>query len=385
MRDLHSCVGNAELFPILKHWDFYNHAGVSPLPHTAAQAFIDYAAQIETAAYVNAGWHPKIAETRQLAAKLIHADMSEIAFVRNTSEGLSIVANGIDWKNGDRIVTTNVEYPANVYPWMSVSRRYGVDVVMVKEETTADGLKLTPVEKILEAAKDDRTKLIALSHVEFASGQRHDLKTIGKFCRERGILLSVDGIQSVGAVPVNVAEMNIDYLSADGHKWMLAPEGAGVFYCRKDLIEKTRPLTIGWMNVVGAMNFDEYDFTLKSDAGRFESGSHNVAGLLAMRESLALLVEVGMEAISNRLKLLGDLLISGAAKKGYAVASPREGEQWSGIVSLHCGERSAEEIVKGLKKERVEVMVRHGRLRVAPHFYNTEGQIERLVGLLPGG
>jgi selenocysteine lyase/cysteine desulfurase len=383
MDQMKSYIGNAEIFPILRCWDFYNHAGVSPLPRPAAHALVDFAYQIQSHAYLDSGWHPQIDETRAAAALMLHCTKQEIAFIKNTSEGLSIVANAIDWKPGDRIVTTNVEYPANIYPWMNVAARFGAEVVQVSEETDANGCKIVPVEKLLDAAARDRTRLVALSHVEFASGQRHDLKTIGQFCRERGILLSIDAIQSLGAVPVDVSEMPIDYLSADGHKWLLSPEAAGIFYCRKELLQKTRPLTVGWMNVVDATNFNRYDFTLRPDSGRFECGSLNVPGLLAMKESLKLLNSLTSEVIAHRLKTLGDRLIAGATAKGYTLASPRGGEQWSGIVSL-ATKRSPEEIVAKLRKEhRIEIMVRHGRLRVAPHFYNTEAQIDRLVGLLP--
>jgi selenocysteine lyase/cysteine desulfurase len=242
-----------------------------------------------------------------------------------------------------------------------------------------------PIEKIFEAARHPSTRLIALSHVEFASGQRHDLAAIGEFCRQQRILLSVDAIQSLGAVPVDVRAMKIDYLSADGHKWLLAPEGAGVFYCRKELLQQTRPLTIGWMNVVSALDFDNYDFTLRPDSGRFESGSHNVPGVLALKESLALLHGFGMEAVSQRIKTLGDYLIDRLSSKGYTIASPRAGNQWSGIISFVSPKHDSAQIMAMLRKDhKTELMVRDKRLRAAPHFYNTEAQMDRLVEHLPG-
>jgi selenocysteine lyase/cysteine desulfurase len=234
--------GNVQAFPILKGWSFFNHAGVAPLPHAAAVAMQDYTLQAESAAYLAAGWYQDIEKLRQESAALINCHRDEIAFVKNTSEGISIVASGIDWQWGDRIVTSNVEYPANVYPWMEVSRSRGVKLVMVEEEPGAENTRQVPVEKILAAAAEPRTRLVTLSHVEFGSGQRHDLARIGQFCSERNILFCVDAIQSLGVLPVNVADMYIDFLSADGHKWLLGPEGAGIFYCRRALIERTRPL-----------------------------------------------------------------------------------------------------------------------------------------------
>jgi selenocysteine lyase/cysteine desulfurase len=334
---------------------------------------------------LQADWKGQVDATRAAAAGLLNCEKQEIAFIKNTSEGLSLVAHALDWRPGDRIVTTNVEYPANMYPWMDAAARSQATLVRVQEQTDSAGRRVVPLEQILAAAADARTRLIALSHVEFGSGQRHDLRAIGEFCRGRGILLSVDAIQSLGAVPVDVRRMKIDYLSADGHKWLLGPEGAGIFYCRKELLASTRPLTVGWMNVVNALDFGHYDFTLRPDSGRFECGSHNVPGLLALKQSIDLLCGVGIEAVSQRIKALGDRLIGGLQAKGYAIASPRDGQQWSGIVSFASPRHSHEQIAKTLREEhRVEVAVRQGRIRVSPHFYNTDAQIDRLLELLPG-
>jgi selenocysteine lyase/cysteine desulfurase len=242
-----------------------------------------------------------------------------------------------------------------------------------------------PLEKILEEAADERTKLVALSHVEYASGQRHDLMRIGELCRKEGKFFCVDAIQSVGVLPVDVQAMNIDFLSADGHKWMLGPEGAGFFYCRRDLIERTRPLMVGWMNVVDALKYGDYNYTLRPDAGRFECGSYNVSGLLALRASLDLLRAVGPGFIAQRIRDLTDRLIAGLTAKGYKVISPRDKWQWSGIVSFTSPTHNHDRIIRTLRKEhRIEIAVREGRLRASPHFYNTDQQIDRLVDRLPG-
>jgi selenocysteine lyase/cysteine desulfurase len=241
------------------------------------------------------------------------------------------------------------------------------------------------LEAILKAAGHPRTRLVSLSHVEYASGQRHDLGAIGSFCRERGILFCVDAIQSMGALPIDVGAMKIDYLSADGHKWLLGPEGAGVFYCRRELLESTRPLAIGWMNVVNDQEYGNYDFTLKGDARRFECGTLNVPGLLALKASLELLAAVGVEGVSARLKSLTDRLIEGLRGKGYLIVSPRGEGEWSGIVSFVSSRHDHGAVARMLRAEhRTEIVVREGRLRVSAHWYNTEEQIDRLVGNLPG-
>ena len=197
---------------------------------------------------------------------MMNAHRDEIDFIKNTSEGVATVAAGIAWNAGDRIVTTNVEYPANMYPWMDLARRFGAELVTVPEIDNPDGSRVVALDALLAAADHPRTRLLALSHVEYASGQRHDLAAIGSFCRSRGILFCVDAIQSMGVLPLDVGAMNIDYLSADGHKWLLGPEGAGVFFCRRELLGKTRPLAIGWMNVINDQDYGHYDITHKEDA-----------------------------------------------------------------------------------------------------------------------
>src|SRR4029079_14441269 len=232
-------------------------------------------------------------------------------------------------------------------------------------------------EKILEAASHPRTRLVSLSHVQFASGQRMDVARIGRFCRERGILFCVDAIQTLGVLPVDVRPMNIDYLSADGHKWLLGPEGAGIFYCRRELIDRTRPLMIGWMNVVDAQNYGNYNFTLRSDAGRFECGSYNVPGLLSLKASVDMLLALGTENVANRLHHLGERLRMGLEWKGHQIVSTRAVGRWSGITSFVSRFHDHDQIVRTMRKDhKIEIAVREGRLRVSPHFYNTDAQID---------
>jgi len=386
MDDWTTLIGNADVFPVLRKWHFFNHAGVAPLPRPTGDAFRRYAQEAEAGAYLAGTWYRDIELLRAAVAKLINAGRHEIAFVKNTSEGVSIVANGLEWQFGDRIVTTGVEYPANIYPWMEVVRTRGAKLIQVPEEDDpATGARHVPVEKILAAADDPKTKLITLSHVEFASGQRHDLARIGRFCKERHIVFNVDAIQTMGALPIDVRAMHIDYLSADGHKWLLGPEGAGVFYCRRERLDHTRPLMVGWMNVVDAHDHGTYDYTLRPDAGRFECGTYNVPGLLAFKASVDLLAGVGVDHLTNRLKHLTDRLVEGIEFKGYQVISPRGVGRWSGIVSFVSPTHDHAHVVKQLRRDhQIEIALREGRLRASPHFYNTDEQIDRLIDALPG-
>jgi cysteine desulfurase/selenocysteine lyase len=385
LKDISHYVGNADEFPILREWEFFNHAGVSPLPRCGGEALRRFALQYESRAYLDSGFYREIEALRVSAASMLGAQRDEIAFIKNTSEGIATVAAGIDWEVGDRIVTTNVEYPANMYPWMDVARRFGVELIAVPETDLATGGRGVELGALLEAAERPRTRMVALSHVEYASGQRHDLATIGRFCRERGILFCVDAIQSMGVLPLDVREMNIDYLAADGHKWLLGPEGAGVFFCRRELLAETRPLAVGWMNVINDQDYGHYDLTLKSDARRFECGTHNLPGLLAFKASLEMLLGFGAEKVAARLRELTDRLIGGLVEKGYSIVSPRAVEEWSGIVSFVSRTHDQTAIWRSLRMEhRTEIALREGRLRVSAHFYNTAEQMERLVGNLPG-
>lgn len=378
-------------FPITKHWDFYNHAGVSPLCSRASDALRHYAHRFESNAYLNNRFYERAEIIRRNIATLINADHSELAYIKNTSEGIAFVANGLTWNPGDEIISTNVEYPANVYPWMDLAQRFGVKHIMVPEKNgrieTAD----------LLAAVTPRTRMIAISHVEYASGFRNDLATLGAFTRPRNILLCVDAIQSLGILPVDVQAMNIDFLSADGHKWLLGPEGLGIFYCRRELIPSLHP-EIGWLNVINALDYGAYDFTLRPDAKRFECGSYNIAGILALGASLDLLNEVGPDLITARIKSLTDQLATGIIEKGYRLISPREQRDWSGIISftlppdsplLAPSQRDASitaahnRIITDLEKQKILIVQREGRLRASPHFYNTPEQITRLINALP--
>ncbi len=376
-------IGNAEAFPILSKYDFFNHAGVSPLPRAAADALREYAKQAESAAYLGAGWYRQIEQLRELCAQLINGHRDEIAFVKNTSEGIATVARGLQWTAGDRVVLTNVEYPANVYPWYDLRQRLGVELVMVPEEARADGTRHVPLERILQETQHPRTRLVALSHVEYASGQRNDLAAIGSVCHKLGKLFCVDAIQSLGALPVDVRAMNIDFLAADGHKWLLGPEGAGLFYVRRELIAQLQPLSIGWMNVINAEDYGNYDFTLKPDAGRYECGTHNVPGLLGLKASVEMLMGAGIDKVGARIKSLTDRLVAGLRSKGYAIVSPRDGDAWSGSVSFTSPTQDQARLVRSLRKDHnIEIAVREGRLRVSTHFYNTEAQTDRLLQAL---
>ena len=368
-------------FPILAELAHLNHAGVAPISGRAAQALRQYADEAARLGPSRANWHRRLHEIRAAAAQLIHArGWHELAFVANTSAGLAQVAEGLDWRPGDNVVITSIEYPANRYPWQHLAR-HGVELIEV--EPQSDGR--IDVEDVTDAVTD-RTRVVSISHVQFSTGQRIDLAPISETVHQAGGYLCVDAIQSVGLLPVDVQRDGIDFLSADGHKWMLGPEGAGIFYCHQDLAPLLRPLVVGWMNVVNAQQFLDYRFEWKQDAGRFEPGSYNVPGLLAMGASIDMLLEIGIDQIWQQVEALTAHLCEGLRSKGYHIYSPRRhADERSGIVVFEPGadKPAAAQIVKDVDQQGVVIALRNGRLRASPHFYNTFEQMDALVTALP--
>ena len=364
-------------FPITRNYNFQNHAAVSPISRRAADAVREYLKHAEENSYLKGGFYKHADRVRGQIAELINAKPDEVTFCKNTSEGLSLVANGLSWNNGDNVVTSNAEFAANMYPWMALRSR-GVQVRMVFEE---DGR--VPLERLMETI-DSRTRVVTISSVQFASGFRTDLATLGEYCQSKGVFLCVDAIQSLGVFPIDVKGMNIDFLAADGHKWLCAPEGAGLFFVRKELQGHLRPTSIGWMSMKDPFNFGRYQFEFADSAQRYDSGSYNLAGIYALGGAIDLLQEIGIEYISQRLLQLTDRLTEGVRAKGYRVVSSRMPGEASGIVAFFSDVHSPEPIQRHLQTEhRIVIAVRCGRLRASPHVYNTEREIDQLVEALP--
>jgi selenocysteine lyase/cysteine desulfurase len=362
-------------FPVTKRWAFFDHAAVAPLSGAAARTLNeyadDYAENGQTAIY---RWLAKVDAARDAAGRLLNADPLDVAFVPNTSAGVAIVAEGFPWKAGDNVVVPAEEYPANQYPWMNLAHR-GVEVRRIPSR----GPRVCIDD--LRAAMDGRTRILAISSVEFASGYRNDLDALGSLCRERGVYFFVDAIQGLGVLPLDVQKTPVDWLAADGHKWMLAPEGAGIFWCRRELVELLHPTTVGWKSVVNDSDFSTIDFTLKPHAGRWEGGTPNIPGVAALGASLDVLLGVGIHAIAARVLELSDYLCERAECAGVKVFSAREPGAKSGIVSLDVpGDVKA--AVAKCRAAGVVVNRRAGRLRASPHFYNTQEELDRLVELV---
>ena len=366
-----------EQFPITRNYNFQNHAGVAPMSKPAADAMRVYIEQSAETGGLRAGFYRHAEKVRRWASELINSSPEEIAFVKNTTEGLGWVANGLSWNTGDNVVTTSVEFPANIYPWMGLQSR-GVQLKMVPE----DNVRI-PVERIASAI-DSKTRVVTVSAVEFASGYRFDLAALGRICKERGVLFCVDAIQALGVFPVDVRTMNIDFLAADGHKWLCGPEGCGVFYCHQSLLGHLKPVMAGWLCMKDATNYGNYHFEFVNTACRFDTGSYNLAGIYALGASIELFLSIGIDKIAEHVTMLTDRLVRGLRDKGYRIVSSRRPGESSGIVAFVSDAHDHQAIQQHLEGEhRVVIAVREGRLRASPHIYNTLEEIDQLLDLLP--
>ena len=375
-------LGNAAAFPILNDWLYFNHAGVSPWAPETIKAVNDFTTQFAHDCFQRTNWFDRLDGIRETLAGLVNAQKHEIAFTRNTGDAISIIAAGIDWKAGDRVVVPACEYPSNVYPWMDARDRHGVEVVSVDETIHANGIARVDEDDLIRACEHHRTKLLAVSHVQWTSGQRMNLNKLGAYCREKGILFAVDAIQSLGVVPMDVQAAQIDFLFSGGHKWLMSPPGSGLIYCRQELIERINSPMVGAASVINPWRW-EINFVRSSDAQRFETGTPAFASLLGMEAAVKVIQSVGIDAIHNQVKSLGDQFAAGVAAKGYTVISDRRGDV-SGAVCFTSPNGKPDDLVKMLREtHKVELAARKGRLRFSPHFYNTSEQVERALAVMP--
>ncbi|MBW2270069.1 MAG: aminotransferase class V-fold PLP-dependent enzyme [Deltaproteobacteria bacterium] len=365
-------------FPVTGELAYFNHASVAPVSTRVQEALGRYSAEITRhgALHYAQFFDAEIERVRGRAAELIGASRDEIAFVKNTSEGLGLVAAGLDWDPGDQVVTCDLEYPSNVYPWWSLHAR-GVETIMLPGRNGK--LPFASVERALE---NPRVRLLALSSVQYGSGFRSDIEALGRLCRERGVLFCLDAIQSVGLLPIDVAQAGVDFLAADGHKWLLSLEGCGIFYCSRSVLDRVTPRVVGWRSVTENTDFDRYHMDLQPGAGRFEEGTPNTAGIFGLGAAIDLLHEIGVEAIAERVLGLTGELAERLEARGTEVVSPRDDSERAGIVAFRYNDEPPKATAARLRRAGVFVSVRRGAVRASPHFYNNRGDMEQLLGAL---
>ncbi len=365
-------------FPSTAACVHFNHAGVAPVSRRVADAvdaFIADARDVGTLHYP--AWERRGDEVRAAAARLVGGAADEIAFVGGTSDGLSIVATGFPWTRGDSVVTAAGEFPANVYPWWGLADR-GVETRMA--EIVGGRLTVDAV-----AAQVDRsTRVVSVSAVDFARGQRRPLAVLGELCRKRGILFCVDAIQALGALDIDVERDAIDCLAADGHKWLCAPEGCGVLYVSQRWVDRLRPQRLGWKSVTNQGRYLPYHFDLKPEAAKFECGSFNFLGISALGAAIDLVLEIGTLAMERRVLAVTELLRAALHDAGNEILSPDGRDEWSGITTVGCAAAPEAEVAR-LRAAGIIASPRGGGVRLSPHFYSDEEDVARCVDALGAG
>ncbi len=368
--------------PAAKKYAYFDHAAMSPLPQAAADAFQKWLKEaVEIGNPVWGEWVKGVESMRAAAAQMIGSHPDEIALVNNTTGGISLIAEGLDWREGDNVVTFADEFPSNVYPWMNLASR-GVETRRVPTDVSG-----RPDLERLAAACDARTRIVTVSWVGFATGYRHDVRRIAEITHERGALMFLDGIQALGVFPLNVDEFGIDFMAADGHKWLLGPEGAGIAYIRRQHLDRLRAIGPGWHSVNPGQDYTHIELNLRPTAARYEGGSQNNAGMLAFGASLRLLQELGAANVSAAVLDITDRACERLVRIGATIVSDRRanhrnGEQRSGIVSFELPGRDPMALKLHAMRQDVILGCRAGRLRISPHAYNNEEDLDRLVSAL---
>ncbi len=363
-----------ELFPVTKRLVYFNHAAVGPLSVRAFEAMERHAAdQRDFGALHWREWYHEYELLRDAAGRLLNAAPGEIAILKNTSEGLSFVAEGLRWVEGENVITTDLEFPSNFTPWKVLERR-GVECRVVESR---DGVfNVDDVERLIDA----KTRLVTVSSTAFHNGFTPDLDAIGALCGRRGILFCVDAIQSLGAIPIDVRRSNISFLAADGHKWLCGPEGAALFFVRAQDRDKLQVLENGWTNIERRGKFINCSTDLLADSRRFEAGSLNTNGIYGLRAAIELLLEIGMDNVTGELMRVATYLAAELERIGWQVRTPRPIR--SGIVAAvppSVESMTLLRLHRLLEEKGIVTAPREGMLRFSPHFYNDEREIARVI------
>jgi selenocysteine lyase/cysteine desulfurase len=357
---------------------YLNHAGVSPWPTRTAVAVERFAREnARHGARDYRGWLERERALREQLRRLVNAPSADdIALVKNTSEALSMVAGGIDWRFGDNVVSATEEFPSNRYPWQA-QQRFGVEFRQVDL-----GRAESPEDALMKAC-DAHTRVLTISSIQYGTGRRVDLARLGSFCRERNILFCVDAIQSIGAVKLDIQAIQADFVMADAHKWLLGPEGIALFYCRAERRCELQLHEYGWHMAQDHLDYERQDWRPAASARRFECGSPNMLGIHALAASLSLFEELGMDRIERAvLDHTGHLLERLAEYPSIQLLTPRAEHARGGIVSFRMAGRSSAEIHQALLARGALGAHRFGAVRLSPHFYIRREQLDLVLEMI---
>ncbi|MCB8945801.1 MAG: aminotransferase class V-fold PLP-dependent enzyme [Ardenticatenaceae bacterium] len=363
-------------FPITENCVYVNHAAVGPISRRVQQAMQEqselHLTQIDTSREMSLA---RYEEGRRLAAQLVGSRPEQVAYIQNTSHGISLIANGLTWQAGDNVVLPELEFPSNYLAWLGLQAQ-GVELRFMKTENG----RLLPDQ--LHQLIDQRTKVVTLSHVQFFNGFQCDLAAFGDICQQHGALLVVDGTQSVGALRVDVGAMGIDALVVSAHKWMLGPLGIGFMALSPRALQRLKVAVVGWLSVERPFEFRR-QLDLLPDARRFEPGTENGAGMFGLTARLAQIQETGAQVIERRILALTDQFGEGLHQQGYTITSPRGLNERSGIVTFTHPHLATEQLFTQLNQANVRASVRNGAIRISPHYYNSEDEMDFIVNSLP--
>jgi len=364
-------------FPVTRKWNYLNHAGTAPPCGPAVDAMHRWARESAGGGSMVVAAHDERAEDiRAAAGRLMGVPTSDVAFVKNTTEGLGFVANGLPWVPGDRVVVPDFEFPSTLYPWLALRDR-GVVVDLVPTSGPARAL---PVDAYAAVVADGPApKVVATSWVQFGRGWRTDLAGLAQVCADRGALLCADVIQGLGVVPADLEEWGVDFAMADAHKWLLGPLGVGVLYVRGSVLDRLRPLEPGWASVAHREEWENRELVWADGARRLEGGSFNLAGIHAMGASIDLLLATGIDAVWAHASALCERMRDGLAAAGATVLSDGSGAGRSAIVTFSVDGVDPELLSDALRGEGIVCAPRAGAVRASPHGYNTADEMDALV------
>jgi len=368
----------AQLFPVKAQRCYLNNASIGPLSQPVMDAVTGFLTQVrDTGRNGYPDWCRYLdGPVKQRVAGFLGAHVDEIAFVKNTTEGLNHVANGLDWREGDSVVLADIEYPSNVYPWMRQAEK-GVSIRWVKSK--AGRVDLADI----AAACDSRTRLIAISAVQFATGHRTDLAGLSDLCQRKGILLCVDAIQWCGVLDMDLSRYKVDFLAFGGHKWMLSPIGTGIFRVARDALNQIRPTVVGYHSVDKGEAHMDYDLDYRPNAGRFEEALVNMPGLWGLDAAVSLMERIGKPEIEAHCMRLAATAIEGLERQGWEVTSPRDPAERGAIVCFRADGVSPDDVHARMAEAGVDLAVRGTGLRISPSYFNDESEIARFLDTLP--
>ncbi len=365
-------------FPVKQQLVYLNNASIGALSKRVVGAVTGFLEDVRDHGrlhYPNWCRHADTVIKERIGA-LIGADKSELAFVKNTTEGILLVANGLDWRAGDNVIIADIEYPSNVYCWMNLARR-GVSIKWVKAR--AGRLLLEDIDALI----DSGTRLVSLSAVQFSNGFRLDIDELARRCHRRNVLLNLDAIQWVGALPLDLRRSEVDFLSFGGHKWLLAPIGTGVFYCRASSMHHLHPHNVGYHSVDKSEDHMDYDLTFRPTAGRFEEALVNFPGIWGLAAAVELHLALGPANEERYIFRLNDMAMKGLVTKGYQIVSPQGPGERSGILCFRHPTLPPEDIADRVQRANINLAIRGGNVRISPSVYNDENEIGRLLEALP--